>query len=331
MANVTDKVAIIRNATYGNEVREGIASGIEAINTEVGTYKTDEVTRSSEFDTIKTDYDTYKNVMIAESNVATLQNNININSTQLAQIPQQTNIMRSAKVTRFIAHRGLSYIAPENTLKSMEMAGRVGMWGVETDVLATLDGVLILMHDSTVDRTTDGTGTVSNMLYSEIQALTIDVGNNIAMYPNLKVPTFEDYLITCKRFNLVPVIENKWITMPSDLDTFVNLIKKQGLEESCFVISADYTILQAIRERSKKIMLQYLADDMTQATLNKILLLKNTCINPTISLLTKTNIELAHANGIMVNCWVTDTYQQAKTYISYGVDYITTNRIVGVV
>ena len=86
MANVTSKVATIRNATYGNEVREGIASGIEAINTEVGTYKTDEVTRTTEFNTIKTDYDTYKNVMIAESNEAELQNNININSASLVDI-----------------------------------------------------------------------------------------------------------------------------------------------------------------------------------------------------------------------------------------------------
>jgi len=101
MANVTDKVAIIRNATYGNEVREGIASGIEAINTEVGTYKTDEVTRTTEFNTIKTDYDTYKNVMIAESNVAELQNNININSTFLAETAQQLILPTPGSKTLF--------------------------------------------------------------------------------------------------------------------------------------------------------------------------------------------------------------------------------------
>ena len=98
MANVTDKVAIIRNATYGNEVREGIASGIEAINTEVGTYKTDEVTRTTEFNTIKTDYDTYKNVMIATSPAAELQNNININSASLTEKTYQLSFLDKLKL-----------------------------------------------------------------------------------------------------------------------------------------------------------------------------------------------------------------------------------------
>lgn len=112
MANVTDKVAAIRQAVYGEEVRESLASGIEAINAETvsttarqvvvdgqeSTRLENEVSRVdeeilrvtaedgrvSDFDNIKTEYDTYKGVMIAESNVAALQDNININSSALA-------------------------------------------------------------------------------------------------------------------------------------------------------------------------------------------------------------------------------------------------------
>ncbi|MBU3153509.1 glycoside hydrolase family 55 protein [Clostridium estertheticum] len=121
MANVTNDVANIRAAVFGKDVRESIADGIEDINTEVTSTtarqlvvegkqtavgvrqdladcneiirKTNEIgrinvegERVTEFNVIKTDYDTYKNVMIAESNVAALQNGINKNTSDLANM-----------------------------------------------------------------------------------------------------------------------------------------------------------------------------------------------------------------------------------------------------
>ena len=85
------------------------------------------------------------------------------------------------------AHRGLSALAPENTLPAYRLAGEYGFWGAECDISQTSDGVWVLMHDKTVDRMTDGEGLVSDFTYEELSALTVDAGNNIEQFPGTKV------------------------------------------------------------------------------------------------------------------------------------------------
>lgn len=234
------------------------------------------------------------------------------------------------KKVRYIAHRGMSAIAPENTIPAYELAGELGMWGAECDAITTKDGVWVLMHDDTVDRTTNGTGKVSDFTLDEIKNLKIDAGNNIELYPNLRVPTLEEYLITCKKYGLVPVIEIKSASKNSDYDTFVNLIKKYGYEENCIVISFSLTALQEVRLRSKKIVIQYLAD-ISETTINQVRELRNAGLDVNYTFLTKEKIELAHSNGLMVNAWTVNSVQTAKNLIDFGVDYITTDVLIEVI
>ena len=63
---------------------------------------------------------------------------------------------------KYIAHRGARSLAPENSTKSFELAGKNGAFGIETDIQATSDGELVCMHDATLDRTTNGKGKVSS-------------------------------------------------------------------------------------------------------------------------------------------------------------------------
>src|SRR5437762_13585732 len=70
-----------------------------------------------------------------------------------------------------IAHRGANRVAPENTLPAFEAAIALGCDYVEIDVRATRDGQLVLLHDSTVDRTTDGSGRVAEMNFAAVRAL----------------------------------------------------------------------------------------------------------------------------------------------------------------
>ena len=79
----------------------------------------------------------------------------------------------------FFAHRGFSGYYPENTILSINKAQQYGFKGVEVDVRYTLDGDWVLMHDSTVDRTTNGTGVVSNLTTNYIKSLEIDGGNGV--------------------------------------------------------------------------------------------------------------------------------------------------------
>lgn len=61
-----------------------------------------------------------------------------------------------------IAHRGASTLAPENSIPAFQLAGEYGYWGAECDVSVTKDGIWVLMHDTSVDRTTNGRGAVSS-------------------------------------------------------------------------------------------------------------------------------------------------------------------------
>jgi len=89
----------------------------------------------------------------------------------------------------FCAHRGDWTSTPENTVPSFVAAALAGAQMIEFDIKATSDGKLIIMHDTTVDRTTNGSGEVCKMSFEEIRQLKIN-----SPYPNLQVPTLEEAL-----------------------------------------------------------------------------------------------------------------------------------------
>lgn len=106
-----------------------------------------------------------------------------------------------------VGHRGDMLQAPENTLPAFQRAFDEGLDGVEMDVRTTADGVLVLMHDSTVDRTTDGEGDVSNLTWAQIQALTIP--SEFEGIPDQRVPTFLEALQYVATTDLVVDIDVK--------------------------------------------------------------------------------------------------------------------------
>jgi len=251
-------------------------------------------------------------------------------ATQLASIELlNTNRYTGTKDVKFIAHRGLSSCAPENTIPAYELAGKAGMWGAECDVQVTSDGIWVLMHDTTVDRTTNGTGNVYDLTLAQIKALVVGGGTAVAKYPNLRVPTLEEYLLTCKKFDIVPVMEIKsQAYTTANYDDLIVLIKKLGFEENAIIISFSYGILQEVRSRSKNIILQFLAT-LTPGAIDEVLALGNASVD--VSAVTKVDVEYAHSRGVMVNVWTVNSYQLAKTYIDFGVDFITTDQIGGVI
>jgi glycerophosphoryl diester phosphodiesterase len=109
---------------------------------------------------------------------------------------------------RIIAHRCGGALAPENTLAGMRIAARMGCQGVEFDVALTADGVPILMHDDTLERTTNGTGFVARKTMAEITRL--DAGGKyhhaFAVEP---APTFQAALQTCGELGLWANVEIK--------------------------------------------------------------------------------------------------------------------------
>lgn len=118
-----------------------------------------------------------------------------ITSSSKAQIPALP-----AQKHRFtiVAHRGDHVEVPENTLAAYQKAIEHGIDYVEIDLRTTKDSVLVIMHDATVDRMTDGKGKVKDLTFAEIQQLKVQDKLKPGS-PTYAIPTFEDVLKTCHK------------------------------------------------------------------------------------------------------------------------------------
>ena len=252
---------------------------------------------------------------------------------------------------KFIAHRGLSAEAPENTIKAYELAGGAGFWGAETDVRMTKDKKFILQHDLTFKRLCGVDKKPEDMTLSEIQKLTIKSGNNVSKYKNVKsattVATLEDYLTTCKKYNMVPVIEIKMefveygnettndsrmqaVTKNNMEDLYALTNQIMGNKEYMF-IAYDFETMVQMRKvlddnatTSTNVKLQHVTNNPDQGMINyykkrKIELDAN-CDKISLS-----DIKAFKDGGVNVGLWTVDDTERVADYIAQKVDYITTN------
>lgn len=131
-----------------------------------------------------------------------------------------------------IAHRGVHHNAPENSLAAIQAAIDIGCDYVEVDVRTTKDGHLVLMHDSTVNRTTLGTGKVVEMTLAEIRGLRFKKKEY-----NQKVPTFDEALKFCKK-RIKVYVDHK----DAEPGQVVDALKKHKLLDQVVVYSSLATL-----------------------------------------------------------------------------------------
>ncbi|MFJ8247117.1 glycerophosphodiester phosphodiesterase [Peribacillus asahii] len=149
------------------------------------------------------------------------------------------NWLQSSK-TELSAHRGAQVAAPENTLEAITQAGLLGYGFVEIDVQKTKDGQYILMHDTTVDRTTTGSGKVKDLTLDQIQSFDIeDKEGNVTDY---KVPTLEEVLEEAHKYNIGINFDGSkgdWHDKEFVDDIMEEAAEAQVLNHSFFVLSND--------------------------------------------------------------------------------------------
>jgi glycerophosphoryl diester phosphodiesterase len=141
-----------------------------------------------------------------------------------------------------VAHRGASMQAPENTLLSHQIARDLGADAVEVDIRVTSDDVLVLMHDGTVDRTTNGSGHVDQMTLAQIRELVAE--SNIDGVPDQPIPTFAEALEALGPTMLVNVDtkSNRWDLMHAD-------ITAAGMLDRVWVQTGGADEVQMVREQ----------------------------------------------------------------------------------
>jgi len=163
----------------------------------------------------------------------------------LDEIP--VNVLLELDRRPVIAHRGGAARAPENTLEAMTLAIADGAEGLEFDVRLSADGEVVVIHDATVDRTTDGTGVVEHMTLAELRSL--DAGFRFrarqldrTSTTKHRIPTLDEVL---RSFPGIPLLIE--VKAPLAASATRRLIEKHGAEDLCVVDSFSSPALSVFR------------------------------------------------------------------------------------
>ena len=227
---------------------------------------------------------------------------------------------------KFVAHRGYSNYAPENSIPAFELAGKIGFWGIETDISETSDGQFVCMHDEDIDRTTDGTGMVGDYTLEQLAAFRIDKGNYVKTTENLKIPTLKEYLDICVKYDCVAVVEIKNV---QNFDSFLNVITDSGIADRC-IITGELEAMKEIRARNSSIPVMtigYTPAPYTDNLEHIVEIPDNRGVLYNYPQVDKTAIDILHQQGIYCGVWSVDDVDTARQYVDYGADFIVTNEI----
>ena len=166
--------------------------------------------------------------------------------------------------TRIVCHRGACRHAPENTIASSMAAARLGGDIVELDVQQSRDGVLYVLHDATVDRTTNGSGLITNMDSKDLDKL--DAGSWFnRKFADERLPRLDDFFAALKdQLDFYIEVKN------ADPSAVAAAIRRAGIEQRCFTYSETATLRTGMRTAApwlKRMInwrdLQHIAEAMT--------------------------------------------------------------------
>lgn len=219
-----------------------------------------------------------------------------------------------------IAHRGASGKFPENTLAAFAAALEAGADMCELDVQLTRDGVAVVMHDETVDRTTDGRGAVACLTLAEIRSLDAGIrfGRDAA---GERVPTLEEVIeLLGGRCAL-----NVEIKDASAVAESCRLLRKNDLLQSAIVSSFAHPALTAARELSAEVRLGVLADREPQRMLDMAVAIGAVAVHPRFDLASAEICRQARHLGLRVYAWTVDDPAMMRELAGRGVDGIMTN------
>ncbi|MBI4497497.1 MAG: glycerophosphodiester phosphodiesterase [Chloroflexi bacterium] len=247
--------------------------------------------------------------------------------------------------TLVIGHRGAPRRAPENTLASFAAALDLGVDGVEFDVHLSRDGIPVVIHDPTLERTTNGHGLVSDLTLAELRSLDAGAGE--------RIPTLRE-VVDLVRGNVELQVEIKGTT-PGMVAATVAVLRESGMLDATLVTSFHHALVREVREveaflraararaRAKartvreaeahlrtgilisRGQLPEHAAARLQEAVNLALAARADYIDPHFTTLSPELIAYAHARGLLVATWTVDDPEEAQRLAAAGVDRLTTN------
>jgi glycerophosphoryl diester phosphodiesterase len=215
---------------------------------------------------------------------------------------------------RVIAHRGARAEEPENTLKAVKRAAECGADAVEVDVRFSSDQEPVVIHDETLDRTTNGSGAVSEQTLEQLQAL--DAGNGE------QIPTLSEVLSLVKALGRELVIELK---EPGTEDRVVREIVRAGMARNVVIASFFHSSLLRMKELAPSLKTGVILSSLPVFPVTVARDAQADAIFQRYPRLDRGYVEDARRNGLAIYVWLINTMEDFERVRGLGVNGIVTD------
>lgn len=217
-----------------------------------------------------------------------------------------------------IGHRGAKGYEPENTLVSFEKAIEMGADGIELDVHLSLDGHLIVIHDETIDRTTNGKGVVNQLALQELKSFKINEKHAI--------PTLEEVLDLVNQRCFVNIELKDQGTAEKVVQLIEHYISEKNWNHTHFLVSSfDWNALQQVRFLNENIRIGVLTETDLDLAIFFAQFMKAEALHPDFQLLTNEYTAKIQEKGIQVFPWTVNEIEAIERMKSFKVDGIITD------
>jgi len=221
-----------------------------------------------------------------------------------------------------IAHRGASSYAPENTFAALDLAIQMGVSHIELDVHSTRDSHIVVIHDETVDRTTNGAGPVTSHTLAALKAL--DAGSWFGgTFSGERIPTFSEVLQRYKgRVHIHTEIKGHSAHLSQRT---VDLVRMHGMAERVTITSFQKARLEETHAYAPELPTGWLVAEVSDAVIAQARVLGLTQICPRANAVTPELIDRLHAEGFVVRAWGVATEDLMRQVVKAGADGMTVN------
>ncbi|WP_326560384.1 glycerophosphodiester phosphodiesterase [Micromonospora sp. NBC_01796] len=248
----------------------------------------------------------------------------NVKVTELAPSPYLRPVGAPLTV---IAHRGASAVAPENTLVAQDIARSNGADWIENDVQPSKDGVPFVMHDSTVNRTTNGTGAIRSLTAAQLKQL--DAGSWFGpQFTGVRLPTLAEQLADLRTRGGKLLLEIKGAHTKAEVGRIIDIIRAEQMTGRVFIQSFETSALTYSYQLAPEIPLGLLRSTLDADPVAIARQYHLTAYNPAVAALTARPAVIAslHTAGVALMVWTVDSATQWQQLKGLGVDGIITNR-----
>lgn len=250
---------------------------------------------------------------------------VSFDDIKVTEIGPADYILDDQELPVTVAHRGYSEILPESTLIAEVAAMKTGAEYFEIDVHTSKDGVPIILHDQTLDRTTDSTGDIARLFHQFIREA--DAGSwKDPVYAGAGVPSFEEMLTAMKPNSGTMMLEIKGPETRAEVQRMIDMIRKHGMEDRVVIESFSLDAVRYAQEYAPEIPRGVLRGDVDADPVAVAQSVGATMYNPNTNGLNAGVVDRLHEAGIAVLPYTVNSAAQWKSLTEMGVDGIVTDR-----